>query len=143
MTDIDEVTLARVRKEREENIKHSLKAPALFLEAWVRGVKIVGLRFFECKQPLCDDPVDVVSTIDLVTDKAQLTPKWEYIEKNIGVLSGGEAALLAVMCSFYNSEWGGKLMRGIELYGMADICGKLDRAENQVVADLVVNYSGW
>jgi len=143
MNDIDEVTLARIKKIQEENIKHSLEAPTLFLEAWKRGAKIVGLRFFECKQPLGSDPVNIVGTIDLVTDKAQLTPKWDYIENNIGILSGGEAALLAVMCSFYNSEWGDELMRDLGLLGMANICGKLDRTENQIVADLVVNYSGW
>ena len=141
--DIDEVTLARIRKERDVALSHSYEAPAKFVAAWVEGVKIIGQQFFECKQPMFGDVVTEPKTLDDVTDKNQLVPKCELIEKNIYAISGGEAALLAVMCSFYNSEWGGKMMQDLGLQGMADISAKLDLKASRVVAKLVVNYTGW
>jgi len=140
---IDELTLARIRKERDEELAHSYEAPGLFVAAWVRGVRIVGEGFFECKKPLYGEDITAPDSLEDVTDKNQLAPKWDYVEKNIYALSSGEAALLAVMCSFYNSEWGGKMMQELGLQGMADVSAKLDLKANQVVADLLINYSGW
>ena len=141
--DIDEVTLARIRKERDVALAHSYEAPAKFVAAWVQGVKIIGQQYFECKKPMFGDVATEPKTLDHVTDKNQLVPNWELIEKNIYAISGGEAALLAVMCSFYNSEWGGKMMQELGLQGMADLSAKLDLKSNQVVADLLVSYTGW
>jgi len=141
--DIDEVTLARIRKQRDVARVHGYEAPAKFVDAWVRGVKIVGEQYFECKTPLSGDAVTEFETLNDVTDKNQLTPKWDFIEKNIYAMSGGEAALLATMCSFYNAEWGGKMMQEFGLQGMADISAKLDLEGNQIVADLLINYTGW
>lgn len=140
---IDQFTLKRMRQERAEALAHSEVAPTLFLDAWKKGVNIVGKEFFESKQPLMESNTEPADILSQVTDKWQLTPRWEFIEQRIGVLSGGEAALLAVMCSFYNSEWGGKLMRDIGIEGMADINAKLDPKETKIIADLLINYSGW
>ncbi len=43
---IDEVTLARMRKAREEAIVHSQVAPTRVLAAWIVGVSIIGAEWF-------------------------------------------------------------------------------------------------
>lgn len=144
----DEVTHARLleklAEQRAKNMEHAEVAPQRFLDAWKKGVAIVGISYFKCETPLlADQVVEPAVSLDEVTTKWQVSPDYEYILENIGVLSGGEAALLATMCSFYNSEWGGELMREVGLNGLADVSAKLDLEGNQIVADLLINYTGW
>lgn len=104
-----------------------------FLEAWKRGIALIGPRFFE---------VDAVS-FGSATDKNDLKPDWNYIEECLGVLSRGEAAFLAGMCSFYNAEWGQKLLTEVGFPNICDLASKLDREHAEVVAELFLTYSGW
>lgn len=136
---IDEVTLARLRKEREEALVFGSEAPDKFLSAWVAGVRIIGEGYFT-HNPRYAEPAN---SLNEVSDKWQLIPKWEFVEKSIGVLSGGEAALLAAMCSFYNSEWGDKLLHDLEIRGLGDVSGKLDVKERKILSDLMLYYTGW
>ena len=136
---IDEVALHRIQKKREEAIIHSQEAPMKFLSAWVSGVRVIGEGYFTHNERFGDK----APCLDKVTDKWQVIPNRVFVEENIGVLSGGEARLLAVMCSFYNPEWGGKLMQDLGIQGMADISGNLDLKCNKIVASLSVNYTGW
>ena len=53
-----------------------------FLDAWKRGVTLIGTRFFEIK----------TSSAESATDKNQLRPNWDQVEESIGVLSRGETA---------------------------------------------------
>ncbi len=147
MSEIDEVTHARLRKERNgklsQSIEHEKVAMKRFLNAWIDGVRQVGEAYFHHRAPVSDISMKSASSLEDVTNKWQVSPYYEYILENIGVLSGGDAALLATMCSFYNSEWGGELMREVGLNGMADVSAKLDLEGNKIVADLLVNYTGW
>ncbi len=147
-TQLDEVIRTRLRKKMEEQIararEHSEVAPQRFLDAWKKGVAVVGRSYFKCETPLlADQVVKPAASLEEVTIKWQVSPDYEYILENIGVLSGGESALLATMCSFYNNEWGGDLMRECGLNGMADVAAKLDMDETQIVADLLLYYTGW
>jgi len=141
MTDnsIDELTLARMRKRREDAQAHYQQAPEAFLAAWLKGVKVIGEDWFT-HNPQFSEPA---SSLDQVRDKWQAIPDYQLINERIGVLSGGEAALLAAMCSFYNSEWGGQLLQDLGIQGLADLSAKLDLPENRIVADLMINYTGW
>lgn len=141
MTDnsIDELTLARLRKQRDEAQAHYDQAPGAFLAAWLKGIKVIGEGWFTYNPQCCEK----APSLDQVCDKWQVIPDYELINQRIGVLSGGEAALLAAMCSFYNAEWGGQLLQDLGIQGLADISAKLDLAENRIVADLLVNYTGW
>ena len=147
MSEFDEVTHQRMRRNMQEQMaaaqKHHAIAPQRFLAAWIKGVRIVGESYFHHDAPLSDRNLQPAASLDTVTSKWQVSPNYEYILKNISVLSGGEAALLATLCSFYNSEWGGELMREVGLNGMADVSAKLDLDGNQIVADLLINYTGW
>jgi hypothetical protein len=135
----DEFTLARLRKEREESIKHFAQADSVFLCAWIKGVTVIGEGWFTHNPTFCQP----APNLDHINNKWQVIPNYELINQKIGVLSGGEAALLAAMCSFYNAEWGGKLMNDIGIYGMADVSAKLDLNSRRIIADLMLNYTGW
>jgi len=117
---------------RQKIMEKSEKAPTLFLEAWKQGVTLIGGEFFNQKNPL--------STIK---DKNELRPNYEYIHENIWVMSSGKKVLLALMCSFYNSVWGGDLITEVGIKGMSDISAKLDYESLDVVSELLVNYHGW
>lgn len=144
----DEITRARMRKKMEERIaaarEHAEVAPQRFLDAWKKGVGIIGKSYFKCETPLSSNQViEPAESLEAVTSKWQVCPDYDYIMEHIGVLSGGEAALLVTMCSFYNSGWGGDLMRECGLNGMADVAAKLDLEETQIVAELLLYYTGW
>lgn len=136
---IDEDTLARLSKERDEAAAHSQAAPGLFLSAWIAGIRVVGENYFT-HNPRFSEPA---KSLNEVTDKWQVIPNNDLIEKSMGALSSGEAALLAVMCSFYNSEWGGQIMQDLGIHGLADVSARLDLKGNKIVAKLLLNYTGW
>ena len=60
----------------------------------------------------------------------------------LGVLSGGQRMFLSAMVSFYNSREGAAMLKRCGFEGLADL-GGLDLERRQVIADLVLNYSGW
>lgn len=127
-----------IYKKIAEAKQHSIDAPVLFLESWKSGVEVLGIHFFKVERGFEDikDPKEA-------TEKDQLCPDYEYIKINIGVLSGGERVLLAAMCSIYNSEWGGDLLREQGVNGLADIGAKLDYREKRIISDILANYCGW
>jgi hypothetical protein len=104
-----------------------------FLDAWKQGIALIGPRFFEADAALFKSE----------TSKDDLRPDWDYIEACIGALSRGEAAFLAGMCSFYNAEWGQKLLVEAGYPNICDIAAKLDREQAAVIAELFMTYSGW
>jgi len=118
--------------KRQETMERSKKAPSQFLEAWKQGVSLIGGKFFNQKNPL-----------NTIKDKNELRPNHEYIHENIWVMSSGRKTLLALMCSFYNSSWGGDLMAEVGINGMSDISAKLDYESLDVVSELLTNYHGW
>ncbi|MGH3556010.1 MAG: hypothetical protein ACRDTK_00555 [Mycobacterium sp.] len=104
-----------------------------FFEAWRRGVTIAGCRWFG----------DGQTSPDTAKSKWDLAPRVDDISASIGVLSSGEAMLLAAMVSFYNSEPGGQMLRDLGATGLSDISAGLDEQRRSVVADLLVSYPGW
>lgn len=53
------------------------------------------------------------------------------------------AVFLAAMVSFFNGDTGGKMLRSLQAAGLSDIAARLDHAQRQVLADLMVAYTGW
>lgn len=136
---IDEVTLARIRKERERVMEHYDSAPGRFLEAWKQGVTKAGPRFFKTKEGYTP------ATVEAATDKWQLIPNWEYVNENIGVLSTGEKVFLATLCSFYNGDWGHQLIEehGQGYVSVGDIANRLELDESHIITQLMLNHTGW
>ncbi|MEJ2405359.1 MAG: hypothetical protein P8171_13870 [Candidatus Thiodiazotropha sp.] len=104
-----------------------------FLDAWKRGIALIGPRFFEVKS----------TSFESATDKNELRPDWNVIEESLGVLSRGEAAFLAAMYSFYNAECGQKLLTEAGFPNICDIASRLDREQSEVIAELFLTYGGW
>lgn len=115
-------------------------APDRFLDAWKRGVKRAGPQYFKSKRGW-PEPKDV----DAAEDVWQLIPDQKAIEAAMGVLSVGEAIFLATLVGFYNGTWGHCLMQehsGGRL-ALGDIANRLQLGERKIVADLMMNHTGW
>ena len=127
--DVDSTTREKIRRE----LAHFSAAPIQFFNAWKRGVALAGPQYFG-REPRAD--------LDRATSKLDLVPKMTFIAQAIGGMSGGEKVFIAALTSFYNSEDGGGLMRRVGVNGFADL-HNLDLQRRTVIADLLLNYSGW
>lgn len=123
-TKLDEIAL---------EVRHFEQAPAAFFEAWIRGVKLAGFTYFgDGTRERCER----------AADKWALSPNVPLIRRAIGAMSSGEKVFLAAMVSFYNSRDGGALLKRVGVKGLADL-GNLDLERRQVIAALILNYTGW
>ncbi|HSH28982.1 MAG TPA: hypothetical protein VK971_03655 [Thiohalobacter sp.] len=104
-----------------------------FLAAWKRGIHLIGPQLFLVR----------AASVEAATDKNELRPDSELIEDSIHVISRGQAAFLGAMCSFFNPDWGQKLLSEIGFPNLCDIAAKLDREHAEVIAELFLTYSGW
>lgn len=113
--------------------QHFSQAPEAFFQAWKRGAEIAGPQWFG------DGTAD---GLQRAQTKWDLRPNTQRINDAIGVLSSGQRMFLAAMVSFYNERKGGAMLKRCGFYGLADF-GGLDLERRQVLADLLLNYSGW
>ena len=74
--------------------------------------------------------------------KWDLRPDMLRLNDALGVLSSGERMFLSAMVSFYNAREGGAMLKRCHFNGLSDFDG-LDLPRRQVIADLLLNYSGW
>ncbi len=112
---------------------HFARAPQAFFETWKRGAQIGGATWFG------DGTVDGLRR---ATTKWDLRPDVPRLSNALGVLSSGERMFLSAMVSFYNSREGGVLLKRCGFEGLADLSG-LDLQRRQIVADLILHYTGW
>ena len=103
---------------REE--QHFAAAPQAFFEAWKRGVEIAGPEWF-------GDGTG--EGLQRATSKWDLRPNLLMLNDALGVLSGGQRE-------------GGAMLRRCQFEGLSDF-GGLDLPRRKVIADLLLNYSGW
>jgi len=115
------------------NDRHFTQAPEAFFQAWKRGVQLLNPALFG---------KGTKDHVDQAEDKWDLCPNLEVIDQAIGVMSSGERVFLAALVSFYNAEIGGALLKRVGVHGLSDL-GGLDLERRQVIADLILNYTGW
>lgn len=113
--------------------QHYEVSPHVFFETWKRGVIIAGHHWF-------GDGTQ--QNLEHATSKWDLCPRMQSIQQSLGVLSSGEKLFLSAMASFYNAAEGGKLLERCGFRGLADL-DTLDLHRRQVIAKLVLYYSGW
>ncbi len=106
---------------------------ARFLDAWKHGVRLAGEHCFD---------ITAVS-VEAATDKDQLRPSWDTVEAHLLDRSRGEAAFLAALCSFFNSQWGQALLERAGYPNLCDLAGTLDAERTGVIAELFLSYQGW
>ena len=116
---------------REE--QHFAAAPPAFFEAWQRGAEIARPQWFRdgTREGLIQ-----------TRSKWYLRPNMLRLNDALGVLSSGERMFLSAMVSFYNAREGGAMLKRCHFDGLSDFDG-LDLQRRKVIADLLVNYSGW
>lgn len=116
---------------REE--RHFAAAPQAFFLAWKRGAEIAGHEWFGD---------GTREGLRRASSKWDLRPNLLLLNDALGVLSGGQRMFLSAMVSFYNVREGAAMLKRCGFEGLADL-GGLDLERRQVIADLVLNYSGW
>ncbi|AOY65830.1 hypothetical protein LN565_04890 [Xanthomonas euvesicatoria pv. euvesicatoria] len=116
-----------------QEVQHFADAPQAFFEAWKRGVEIAGAEWFGEGTP---------EGLNQAKSKWDLRPNVLRINDALGVLSSGERMFLSAMVSFYNARDGGAMLKRCHFHGLSDFDG-LDLERRKVIADLLVNYSGW
>ncbi len=112
---------------------HFALAPSAFFRAWKRGVEIAGVEWFG--DGTREGFLNAASKWDL-------RPNLLLLNDALGVLSGGQRLFLSAMVSFYNNHEGAAMLKRIGFEGLADL-GGLDLERRKVIAQLVLNYSGW
>lgn len=137
-----EAIKAKAIEALEASRARALRNERLFLNAWKRGVELAGAQYFTCR-PQYGETLEPASSVAEASDRNQLAPDAEFIAEMIGVLSSGQRKFLAAMCSFYNADWGGDLLREQNVNGLADLSATLDSERRQIIADLLVSYYGW
>lgn len=125
--------LDQMLREQDEDYAHFAEAPKKFFEAWRKAVLVAGPELF-------GDGTKAGALA--ATDKWELVPKAEHINEAFGVLSSGQKVFIAALYSFYNSTDGAKLWKLADMQGLADL-GNLDLERRKLIADLILNYSGW
>ena len=113
--------------------RHFERAPEAFFEAWKRGAEIAGPEWFGD---------GTREGLRRAASKWDLRPNLLMLNDALGVLSGGQRMFLSAMVSFYNAREGAAMLKRCGFEGLADL-GGLDLERRQVIADLVLNYSGW
>ena len=138
MDEIDEFTLARIRKDYNDALEHSQVSKERFLIAWKKAVAMAGQRLFTSGKGYPQAP-----TLNAATDKWQLIPDYDAIVDFIKVASTGEALFITVLYSFYNSEDGDAMLHQLGFHGLGDIANRLDSKQLEVVTELMRYHTGW
>lgn len=108
-------------------------APKRFLTAWKEAVSLAGPSYFR-------QPID--GEIEAAESKDELAPDYEVIKHALGAISSTDGLFLAALYSFYDPDKGSVMLNQCGMNGLSDL-GRLDLARRRVIAELIVNYSGW
>ncbi|CAK1327626.1 Uncharacterised protein [Burkholderia pseudomallei] len=123
----------QVHRELVQHLSHEKTTTHDFFQAWKRGVELAGVELFGR---------GTREVFDLAQTKWELCPNLLLITDAIGPMSSGERVFLAALVSFYDAREGGVLLRRVGVEGLADL-GRLDRQRREVLAELILHYSGW
>ena len=103
-----------------------------FLDAWKQGVEFLGTDLFGPGSP------------KKATNKSELQPLKEEVERAFTEESCGEEQFLAAMVSFFDPVWGEELANRIDSHkSLSGLTFILDHECTEIVCELLRNYSGW
>lgn len=126
-------SLPSLLKQFAQEQAHYNEAPNAFFDAWKQGVCLAGPQFFGDGHP---------HVVDRAKSKRDLAPNLPRISQALGVMSSGEGVFIAALASFYNAHDSQELLRRVYVEGLADL-GTLDLQRRQVIATLLLYYTGW
>lgn len=122
--------LERMLQRQEAHINEKVA----FLEAWKQGVRLAGVHYFHVTSESAAQALD----------KEQLRPNREKIEADLGVLSHGERVFISAMYCFFDSADGQAMFARFGEGGSpGEIAYILDDKRRDIIARLLVNYTGW
>lgn len=121
------------QEEVVERRKQSAARKEAFFEFWKKGVGLAGVEFF-------GDGTN--ENFARATEIDNLAPDIKKVKGSLGYLSPGEAAFLASMYSFYNSYDAADFCNIANVKSVGDLV-ILDEGRREVIAGLLINYSGW
>ncbi|HHF0526764.1 TPA: hypothetical protein ACP9FK_003436 [Legionella anisa] len=105
----------------------------LFVTAWKKGIKIVGVEFFNIK----------ASSLDAAEKKWQLEPNYTLIQSAMGGYSHGKQVLLAMMYSFFDPEDGQKFLEKTQTPNFVQALSILNPESRQIISELWLHHTGW
>jgi len=132
--EIDDKALAQIQQQQTKVREHYADAPARFLAAWKQAIELIGPEYFHCKG---------IDHYQDATDRDQLRPNNDAIEQFISVCSICEGVFIAVVCSFFNGDWGLSMGKGFDYVAMGDIAKRLDLEQLEVLTALMMSHTGW
>ena len=132
--DADEMALAQFRQLQAKIRDHYADAPALFLAAWKKAIDLIGAQYFYCEG---------IDNYQHATDRNQIRPDHEAIERFMCVCSIGEGVFISAVCSFYNGNWGLDLGKRHGYTAIGDVAMRLDLEQVEVLTRLMLNHTGW
>lgn len=104
-----------------------------FDNAWKKGVKKIGIEFFNLK----------ASSLDVAEKRWQLEPNYQFITESIGGCSHGKQVLLAMMYSFFDPECGQELLEKVGTPNFVDARNYLDEEGIHIISELWNSHYGW
>jgi len=105
----------------------------LYVLAWKKGIQKVGTECFNIK----------ASSLDSAQKKWQLEPNYEFIKNSIGGYSHGKQALIGLMYSFFDAEYGQKLLEKAQTPNFVQARSILDKESLEIVSQLWLYHTGW
>lgn len=105
----------------------------LFVLAWKKGIQKVGTECFNIK----------ASSLDAAKKKWQLEPNYEFIKTAIGGYSHGKQVLIGLMYSFFDAEYGQKLLEKAQTPNFVQARSILDKETLEIISQLWLYHTGW
>lgn len=105
----------------------------LFVLAWKKGIQKVGTECFNIK----------ASSLDAAKKKWQLEPDYEFIKTAIGGYSHGKQVLIGLMYSFFDAEYGQKLLEKAQTPNFVQARSILDKETLEIISQLWLYHTGW
>lgn len=81
--------------------------------------------------------------IESATDREELRPNWDSIDKSFDVLSTGEQIFVGAMYSFFNPSDGQDLLKRAGHENFVDGISRLGYDHRSVIARLTTSHYGW
>ena len=105
----------------------------LFVLAWKKGIQKVGTECFNIK----------ASSLDAAKKTWQLEPDYEFIKTAIGGYSHGKQVLIGLMYSFFDAEYGQKLLEKAQTPNFVQARSILDKETLEIISQLWLYHTGW
>jgi len=113
-----------------------------FLNAWKKGVKLIGHVFFKLPAEV-NYYYNTESFINSVTSREQLHPNWRAIGIGLKAMQAHHQIFISMMYSFYNHKDGQRLLKAIGFPNFIDALRRLETEEKEIIEELARNDYGW